>query len=650
MRTPILKVTNAKRALCAVGICALILATLVGSVVVTVAISPAAAQTPQGSGGPQQPGGSKQNQSLATPQASPAPTPPKLKVCKECQYLADDIDFIQGRIDQLLRSQASMRKYANLQDPNVQQALKDDDAKVASLRTLLAAQQAKLAKCVEDKCKPPPPASGTVPVTPGTVPVTPSTPQTPQTTGGVTLPWYPWGTPDGGRPLSPILRKAEDTNSYGHKVKPVEYVKICSLYGSGFYYTPSKDTCIKIGRWQYWNAHYDLDGGNPSGCGFRCGGPSLVQPFNFFSPPSDKPDTWRTFDVLEAIRTDQKAQDWILRNRAKDDLLKLQYERGNFLKNYWALPSDARSYINPLSTLGIMNRQEADIRGQLHDFEPRIDTAATANQAPAPEALPAPKSDNSGSAGNPPSGDNAAPPPASGQPAPPPTSDKPPASGDSTPATQTTGQQTTTSDGGGTGDTQYVTMVAKVIHSTLPGIVGDPEPGAQLALGGPKYPLRKEGDAEPGPPDGHNKNRPFCITISDGTCEMQIELSDKAYYGLARVNLSRIHLDFETMNYRGGFDIVGRDSPAKIDTTTDGGNTEDFPSSFNIGTMIVVRHIFKTPYDGSDGYPKNIKFTVDSCLFILPAPWGWEPSSPVPAHSDLPAATIELAASTGVAR
>ncbi|WP_027534386.1 porin [Bradyrhizobium sp. WSM3983] len=31
------------------------------------------------------------------------------------------------------------------------------------------------------------------------------------------------------------------------KAKPVEYVKICSLYGSGFYYLPGSDTCIKIG-------------------------------------------------------------------------------------------------------------------------------------------------------------------------------------------------------------------------------------------------------------------------------------------------------------------------------------------------------------------------------------------------------------------
>src|SRR5215472_364489 len=31
------------------------------------------------------------------------------------------------------------------------------------------------------------------------------------------------------------------------KAKPVQYVKICTLYGDGFYYIPGTDTCIKIG-------------------------------------------------------------------------------------------------------------------------------------------------------------------------------------------------------------------------------------------------------------------------------------------------------------------------------------------------------------------------------------------------------------------
>jgi hypothetical protein len=31
------------------------------------------------------------------------------------------------------------------------------------------------------------------------------------------------------------------------KAKAVQYVKICSLYGAGFYYIPGTDTCIKLG-------------------------------------------------------------------------------------------------------------------------------------------------------------------------------------------------------------------------------------------------------------------------------------------------------------------------------------------------------------------------------------------------------------------
>src|ERR1700732_1264152 len=44
------------------------------------------------------------------------------------------------------------------------------------------------------------------------------------------------------------------------KAKPVQYVKICSLYGDGYYYIPGSDTCIKFGG--YVRADY---GWNPAG-------------------------------------------------------------------------------------------------------------------------------------------------------------------------------------------------------------------------------------------------------------------------------------------------------------------------------------------------------------------------------------------------
>src|SRR6185369_5779843 len=43
------------------------------------------------------------------------------------------------------------------------------------------------------------------------------------------------------------------------KAKAVEYVRICSLYGAGFFYIPGTDTCIKIGG--YLRADVTFSGG-----------------------------------------------------------------------------------------------------------------------------------------------------------------------------------------------------------------------------------------------------------------------------------------------------------------------------------------------------------------------------------------------------
>src|SRR3982074_3792465 len=55
------------------------------------------------------------------------------------------------------------------------------------------------------------------------------------------------------------------------KAKPVEYVKICNLYGDGFFYIPGTETCIRVGGAvmadHYYNAlgnghiHYDAANG-----------------------------------------------------------------------------------------------------------------------------------------------------------------------------------------------------------------------------------------------------------------------------------------------------------------------------------------------------------------------------------------------------
>ena len=45
------------------------------------------------------------------------------------------------------------------------------------------------------------------------------------------------------------------------KAKPVEYVKVCSLYGAGFYYMPGTDICIKLGGYVRAEVGYN-DNGN----------------------------------------------------------------------------------------------------------------------------------------------------------------------------------------------------------------------------------------------------------------------------------------------------------------------------------------------------------------------------------------------------
>jgi hypothetical protein len=44
------------------------------------------------------------------------------------------------------------------------------------------------------------------------------------------------------------------------KAKPVQYVKICSLYGVGFYYIPGTDMCIKVGGWARFETAYGYNG------------------------------------------------------------------------------------------------------------------------------------------------------------------------------------------------------------------------------------------------------------------------------------------------------------------------------------------------------------------------------------------------------
>jgi hypothetical protein len=52
------------------------------------------------------------------------------------------------------------------------------------------------------------------------------------------------------------------------KAKPVEYVKVCSLYGAGFWYVPGTDTCLKIGSFVRVQTAYNTDSSDtPIGAG-----------------------------------------------------------------------------------------------------------------------------------------------------------------------------------------------------------------------------------------------------------------------------------------------------------------------------------------------------------------------------------------------
>src|SRR5882757_2422062 len=98
------------------------------------------------------------------------------------------------------------------------------------------------------------------------------------------------------------------------KAKPVEYVKVCSLYGEGFFYIPGSDICLKIGgyvRADYrWNAtgggqpHYTGGGGAQD----RSVSPYATQQrahFNFDSRTQTAYGTLRTYVAVHVDNVDQ---------------------------------------------------------------------------------------------------------------------------------------------------------------------------------------------------------------------------------------------------------------------------------------------------------------------------------------------------------
>src|SRR5215510_12499370 len=100
------------------------------------------------------------------------------------------------------------------------------------------------------------------------------------------------------------------------KAKPVEYVKICSLYGEGFYYIPGTDICLKVGgyvRAEYrWNA---TGGGQPHYTGAGGAQDRSVSPystrhrasFNFDSRTQTSYGTLRTYVSVNVDNQDQNS-------------------------------------------------------------------------------------------------------------------------------------------------------------------------------------------------------------------------------------------------------------------------------------------------------------------------------------------------------
>jgi Porin subfamily len=98
------------------------------------------------------------------------------------------------------------------------------------------------------------------------------------------------------------------------KAKPVEYVKICSLYGDGFFYVPGTDICIRLGTNvqadMYWNAlgnghvQYDAAGGANDRSVNQMGGKSRGD-FALDTRTQTQYGTLRSYLVYRMDNTDQ---------------------------------------------------------------------------------------------------------------------------------------------------------------------------------------------------------------------------------------------------------------------------------------------------------------------------------------------------------
>jgi len=86
------------------------------------------------------------------------------------------------------------------------------------------------------------------------------------------------------------------------KAKAVEYVRICSLYGAGFYYIPGTDTCIKLGG--YVRVDLSLNGGDYApGLSGQVGAQNCLSNYYFSRSRSDFTIDTRTATEYGVVRT-----------------------------------------------------------------------------------------------------------------------------------------------------------------------------------------------------------------------------------------------------------------------------------------------------------------------------------------------------------
>src|SRR5256885_666415 len=98
------------------------------------------------------------------------------------------------------------------------------------------------------------------------------------------------------------------------KAKAVEYVKVCSLYGEGFFYIPGSDICLKIGGYVRADYRWNATGGGqphytgPGGAQDRSVSPYAMRHrahFNFDSRTQTAYGTLRTYVAVHVDNVDQ---------------------------------------------------------------------------------------------------------------------------------------------------------------------------------------------------------------------------------------------------------------------------------------------------------------------------------------------------------